>query len=67
MKLYFKDCHNKKRLIAEPATEDAAMDEIRKFCSDRHFKIYYVRTWMADGVKIYDVGSHTEFFHLHKD
>ena len=65
MKLYFKNSRGEKRIVAEPKTEKEAMKEINKFCSDRNFKIYYVRTWRTpDGLKEYDVGSHTEFFYL---
>lgn len=75
MKLYFCNSRNQMRVIAEiapePTTRDeiysAAMKEIRKFCSDRNFHIYYVRTWAEerDGVNmtVFDVGSHTEFFY----
>lgn len=63
MKLYFENSRGKRRVIAEPETEEAAMKEIYKFCEDRNFKIYYVRTWEdAECLKWYDVGSHTEFF-----
>ena len=65
MKLYFENSIGKRRVIAEPKTEKEADKEIHKFCKDRNFKIYYVRTWMTpDGEKVYDVGSHSEFFYL---
>ena len=65
MKLYFENSYGDRRVIAEPQTEDEAYKEIYKFCGDRNFEIYYVRTWRtADGLKEYDVGSHTEFFYL---
>ena len=65
MKLYFENSRGEKRAVAEPNTEEEAMKEIYKFCEDRNFKIYYVRTWQTpDGFKKYDVGSHTEFFLL---
>ena len=41
------------------------MREIHKFCNDRNFKIYYTRSWRDDdGLKVYDVGSWSEFFYL---
>lgn len=43
---------------------DAAMKEIRKFCDDHNFKIYYIRVWNESEATVFDVGSHTEFFHL---
>lgn len=65
MKLYFKNSSGERRIIAEPETEQEAMEEIHKFCNDRNFKIYYIRTWMLpDGLKKFDVGSHSEFFYL---
>lgn len=68
MKLYFKNSRGDKRLIAEPNTEEEAFKEIHKFLDEHNFKSYYTRIWETpDGVKVYDVGSHTEFFHLHKD
>ena len=65
MKLYFKNSHGERRIIAEPETEEEAYKEMRKFCEDRNFKIYYIRSWMtSDGLKKFDVGSWTEFFYL---
>lgn len=64
MKLYFENSRGERRIIAEPQTEEEARKEINKFCEDRNFKIYYMRSWQTkDGLK-YDVGSHTEFFIL---
>lgn len=69
MKLYFENSYGERRIIAEPETEQDAMKEIYKFCEDRNFKIYYTRTWTvpAERAKVYDVGSHTEFFYLYDD
>ena len=68
MKLYFENSEGKRRIIAEPETEECAYKEIHKFCEDRDFKIYYVRTWrILDGALVYDVGSHTEFFYLYNN
>ena len=65
MKLYFENSYGTRRIIAEPKTEEAAMEAIHAFCEERNFTIYYVRTWRTpDGLKEYDVGSHTEFFYL---
>ena len=63
MKLYFKNSYGKERVIAEVQNEQEAMKEINKFCKERNFKIYYTRSWMRNqNEKIYDVGSHSEFF-----
>lgn len=68
MTLYFENSRGQRRIIAEPETEEEAMKEIYKFCEDRNFHIYYVRTWQTpDGAKTYDVGSHVEFFYLFED
>lgn len=64
MKLYFENSQGEERVIAEVANEKEAYKEINKFCEERNFEIYYVRTWMSNGRKKYDVGSHTEFFYL---
>ena len=63
MELYFKTS-KEKRLIASPIDEDDALNYIYKFCEERNFRIYYVRTWNENDYKIFDVGSHVEFFHL---
>lgn len=65
MKLYFENSRGQRRLIAEPETENGAIEFIHAFCEERNFKIYYTRTWRdPDGLKWYDVSSHTEFFVL---
>lgn len=65
MKLYFENSHGERRIIAEPNTENEALKEIHKFCDDRNFKIYYTRNWRnAEGEKVFDVGSWSEFFIL---
>lgn len=65
MKLYFENSKGERRIIAEPESEESAMKEIHKFCEDRDFKIYYTRSWrIPDGLKVFDVGSWSEFFYL---
>ena len=65
MKLYFENSYGKRRVIAEPETEEEAMKEVYKFCEDKNFKIYYVRTYQnLDKEKVYDVGSWSESFIL---
>ena len=64
MKLYFENSQGKEREIAEVASEQEAFEEINKFCEERNFTIYYVRSWNVNGRKKFDVGSHTEFFYL---
>lgn len=63
MKLYFEDSYDNRRFIGEPKTAEESWKMIQNFCSERNFKIPYVRTWVTqDGEKYYDVSSHTEFF-----
>ena len=64
MKLIFQNSKGVERVIASPKNEEEAMKEIYKFCEERNFKIYYVRSWMENNRKKYDVGSWSEFFYL---
>ena len=65
MKLYFENSNQERRVIAEPETEKEATKFIHDFCEERNFKINYMRTWREmDGLKVYDVGSWSEFFLL---
>ena len=64
MKLIFQNSYGIERIIAYPSNEEEAMKEIYKFCEERKFKIYYVRSWMENNRKVYDVGSWNEFFYL---
>jgi hypothetical protein len=67
MKLYFENSQGKERLIAEVKDENEAFKEINKFCEERNFKIYYVRSWMRNNIKYFDVGSWSEKFLLKGD
>lgn len=70
-KLYFRDSRNQRRQIAAFECEEAealnhAHKTIHAFCEERNFRIYYSRIWNDPEYirTIFDVGSHTEFFHL---
>lgn len=66
MKLYFR---NDKELVFlfECETEELCYRHINKFLEDRDYKSYYSRSWVnEDGIKIIDVGSHYEFFEIHR-
>ena len=68
MKLYFENSYKERRLIAEPRMEDDVTKIINEFCEERNFKIHYIRTWIdGEGLRVYDVGSHTEFFLLNME
>ena len=73
MKLYFENAYGMRRLIAQPREQTEVGLEIRRFidkCNEgkpenMKFHIYYCRTWEnAEGLIVYDVGSHGEFFLL---
>lgn len=51
-------------LDGESETMKWAQQKIKKFCEERDFIIYYTRIWNQEGKTIFDVGSHSEFFHL---
>lgn len=51
----------------EEKAKDLAMQKIQKFCEDRDFHIYYTRVWKDNKITVFDVGSHTEFFHLKQE
>lgn len=67
MLLMFKDKFGDERFVAEVADEREAnvemMNYIRKL--NPNYKVHYVRSWGEEPV-VYDVGSHSEFFHLYK-
>ena len=64
--LYFQNSRGEYRLLFADITEDEARKEMHKFMDSHNFKSYYTRSWETDGVKTYDVGSWTEFFHWTK-
>ena len=65
MKLYFENSKGERRVIAAPLSEENAIEIIYAFCEERNFEIYYTRSWRdPDGMKWYDVSSHSEFFIL---
>ena len=75
MTLLFENSLGKTRVIAEmddaqsdDETIQDAIAEIKRFCKDRDFTVYYTRMWNTerDGALMtqFDVGSHSEFFYL---
>ena len=68
MKLVFQNSRGHERTIAAVATADDAYSEIKKFCRERDFHIYYTRVWQDDdGATVYDVGAWNEKFRLIKE
>lgn len=68
MKLVFQNSQGHERTIADVKTADEAYSEIKKFCRERDFHIYYTRVWQDDdGATVYDVGAWNEKFRLIKE
>lgn len=68
MNLYFENSRGIERIIGTPKDETEAIKMIHEFCERNDFKIPYTRFWIdEDGRKVYDVGSHNEFFKLKGD
>lgn len=63
--LFFVNSEGKERLIDTVENESEAMKSISKFLDEHKFKSYYTRMWRKNDHIVYDVGSHTEFFHLY--
>lgn len=71
LKLYFENCYGEMKLVSAAASPEIAGQLIHKYISaiNPNYKIYYTRYWDNDNNngklhRTYDVGSHTEFFHL---
>jgi hypothetical protein len=60
--LYFQRSNGEHRLLATDIIEDEVYKEMQKFMDEHNFHSYYARSWEKNGVKIYDVGSWTEFY-----
>lgn len=68
MKLVFQNSQGHERTIADVKTADEAYSEIKNFCNERSFHIYYTRIWQDDdGATVYDVGAWNENFRLIKE
>ena len=63
--LYFENSYGKRRVIGRATDESGIYKLINDFLDDHNYKSYYTRTWINENdnkEKIYDVGSHSEFF-----
>lgn len=65
--VYFKRSNGEFILLCEGCDEEDAWLVMKYFMDKHNYKSYYTRSWTKDGVKWYDVGSHTEFFCLAKE
>ena len=62
--LVFRDSNGKEKFIALVSDEQEAITKIQAFLKEHNYKSYYMRAWVEDDVKWFDVGSHNEFFLL---
>jgi hypothetical protein len=63
--LYFENRFEERRIIGKTTDENGIAKLIKDFLDDHNYKSYYTRTWVSEtnpNEKIYDVGSHSEFF-----
>lgn len=63
--VYFENRFDERIFIGEAKSEEEIYQLIKSDISVRaqpSFQWYYTRSWTRDGEKIYDVGSHTEFY-----
>ena len=68
MRLTFENSFGEERELAIVSSEEEAFQKIQKFLSDHNFKSYYTRiTFLEPTRRMYDVGSHTEFFYLYAE
>lgn len=66
--LYFKRSTGEMVLVEKNV--DNPIPKIKEYIKKLNpkYEIHYIRSWTReDGVTMYDVGSHTEFFHLKKE
>ena len=70
MHLYFEDSRGNFRLVCKNCNKENVHECIINYVRslNPNYKIYYVRFWgNEEHGYTYDVGSHTEFFHLIKE
>ena len=62
----FQNSSGDEREIGRASDEKIAYQIINEFLADHNYKSYYMRSWITeDQVKIVDVGSWSEFFHIY--
>lgn len=65
--VYFENSNGDKRQIGAAAQKDKANKFIVDFLDEKNYKSHYWRRWnVSDNIERIDVGSHTEFFEIHK-
>ena len=63
----FENRFGVERIVGFAESFREANQIISKFCEDINYRMPYVRTWVADGRLVQDVGSHVEFFYIARD
>lgn len=65
--VYFENSNGDKRQIGAAAQKNEANKFIVDFLDEKNYKSHYWRRWnVSDNIERIDVGSHTEFFEIHK-
>ena len=65
--VYFENSNGDKRQIGAAAQKNEANKFIVDFLDEKNYKSNYWRRWnVSDNIERIDVGSHTEFFEIHK-
>lgn len=63
MKLFYVNCcADNWKFLGNYSDERDVNRRIQQFLDEHNYKSYYTRTWVENGSKWFDVGSHTEFF-----
>ena len=55
------------KVISNSITKKEAIKDILSFCKKKHYDVPYIRRNDYPDQWEFDVGSHTEFFKLHKE
>ena len=55
------------KVISNSVTKSGAIEDILSFCKKNHYDVPYMRITDYPEYWEFDVGSHTEFFKLHKE
>ena len=64
--VYFRQSNGEDKFLANCADFNTVNEVISYFLKEHNFKSHYSRMWIsAPGILKIDVGSHTEFFHVH--
>ena len=68
-RVWFENYTGERKSIASCKNEAQVLKVINSFISNtddetrKNYGKYYIRTWDDNGIRCYDVGSHSEFFY----